>query len=72
MVKEHMVIFHLADMLDIDVSEKKITEDYNYASMYVSYPEQTQTAFAFDQIMIELMDEVYKHGTDGGMAVSRK
>ena len=59
MVKEHMVVFHLADMLEIDVSEKAITEDYNYASMYVSYPEQTQTAFAFDQIMIKLMDEVY-------------
>ncbi|MBO7274161.1 MAG: hypothetical protein J6V22_04830, partial [Clostridia bacterium] len=72
MVKEHMVIFHLADMLEIDVSEKAITEDYNYASMYVSYPEQTQTAFAFDQIMIKLMDVVYKHGTDGGMAISRK
>ena len=59
MVKEHLVIFYLADVLGIDVSEKAITEDDVYAYNYMYLPEQTQTAFAFDKSFSHLLDEVY-------------
>lgn len=59
MVKEHLVVFYLADVLDIDVSEKAITADDVYAYSYMSLPEQTQTAYAFDKAFCHLLDEVY-------------
>ena len=60
MVKEHLVVFYLAQVLDIDVSEKAITQDDAYAYSYMSLPEQTQTAYAFDKAMSHLLDVVYK------------
>ncbi|MBO5789026.1 MAG: hypothetical protein J6R42_03690, partial [Clostridia bacterium] len=65
LVKLNMTIYHLADMLGLDVSKKtfeKELDDVNsstysqYGQIYYQYPEQAQTLYAFEKCIDTLLE----------------